>query len=235
MVPIFLGWFLLLPCLGICFKFTYCFKRFKNLLAIGVWIWVFLLWYFFTIILTLTSIYNQGANGISSPVDLAIAILYLVVSCVFPAATIFALCVHWLKVKNSILGELFNGIKVNKCCVCSMYNAIQCFWKIVWGVLIMSCQNTDHYGVAVICIIFHLPFTIAAIVCRPYERFMNNVIEIMIELLLLGTSIWLIIFIDASWYNNTEYLLAGHYIVLGWITLIHIFVLVDIFGTCFKR
>ena len=85
-----------------------------------------------------------------------------------------------------------------------------------------------------IVILFHLPFTIAAIVCRPYERYWNNLIEIMSELLLLGVSIWLIVFIDSSWYNNTDYLLAGHYIVLGWITLIHIIILIDVFGTSFK-
>lgn len=63
---------------------------------------------------------------------------------------------------------------------------------------------------------------------------MNNLIEVMIELLLLGTSIWMVIFTNSSWYSHADYLLAGHYIVLIWITLIHLVVLVDVFGTCLK-
>ena len=136
--------------------------------------------------------------------------------------------------KETLFGELFSGLKLDKCGICANYNTVQCFRKIVWAILIMTSQNLSHYGTTVIMIVFHAPFPILTLILRPYERPINNLIEFMIDSLLLGVSIWLLVFKDFTFYNNDS-LLAGHYIVLGWITLISFIIIIDILLTSVYR
>jgi len=98
----------------------------------------------------------------------------------------------------------------------------------------MTCQSTNNYVTASIMVAFHAPFPVLTLILRPFRRPINNLIEFMIDILLLGCAIWLLVMNDFTWYTE-DLSIAGHYIVLGWIMIIFLVFLIDIFGTCFYR
>jgi len=61
---------------------------------------------------------------IYSPVDLAISILYLVISLCVPVAALVTILIHKKNAREAITGELFAGVKLDKLGICAAYNAV---------------------------------------------------------------------------------------------------------------
>lgn len=113
--------------------------RFFTFVFFGVWIWMFLLWYLFTMILGLTDIYYQSNHGIPSVGSFVIACFYVFLCLCVPIIIFLSFVVFWKRIPNTIVAEYFSGIKLDRIGCWAFYNISQCIWKIGYALLIMSC------------------------------------------------------------------------------------------------
>jgi hypothetical protein len=109
-------------------------------------------------------------------------------------ATVFSFTSYTVEENEySKLGELFNGLKMNK--MTKFFSAISIWMKFVLAILIISISEADSRIVVGIVMLFQIAILVYTCVFRPYSSVYSNVIEITIQVFFLILLI-LIMFIN---------------------------------------